>query len=108
MPQNDFTRAEILAAHHAELRDTANSIPAVELDDAAHAGLLEAIERDLVISIYTHGLSEEWVLELNHFGAHPVMQPWQEFRKSLEWWSEHWSIVLDWPHVQSDGSEDAE
>jgi len=99
-------RAGLMAAHHAELRDLANSIPGVELDDAAQAALVEAIERDLVIGLYTVGVEQEWRIELNHFGAHPVAQPWQEFRKSLEWWAEHWQIVLDWPWPQSDGSDD--
>jgi hypothetical protein len=100
MPQNDFTRAQILALHHAELEDLANAITPDLLAAAAHAALIEAINRDLVISIYTHGLDEEVILELQHFGEHPFMQPWQEFRKSLAWWAEHYAIVLSWPYPQ--------
>lgn len=107
MPHN-YTRAEILAHQHAELAKRAGEISTAELDDTARAALLEAIERDLVIGLYTVGVEQEWRIELNHFGRQPVCPPGRDPRKDTAWWQQYHALITSWPYPQSDGSEDVE
>lgn len=107
MPDNELTREQLLLAHHAELEEILATIPADELTDTARAALVEAIRRDLIIGLYQPAHSEEWRLELNHFGKKPVCLPGFECRKSLEWWSQNFPFVLWWPYPQSDGGDAA-
>jgi hypothetical protein len=72
----------------------------------ARLALLEAISRNLVIDLYQHGVENEWAIELNHFGPHPICPPGFDPRLTCEQWSERYAGILDWPWPQSDGFDD--
>jgi hypothetical protein len=102
-----LTHEEILAYQHAELLTRAAEISAVELpDQLARQALSIAITRNLIIGVYQAGYDNRWVLELNHFGAHPICPRGHEPRLSCEQWGERYAGILEWPYPQDDGSDD--
>jgi hypothetical protein len=104
--RQDVTREDILAHQHAELLQRAARISDDDLQNhLARQALSLAITRNLVIGVYQAGYDSRWVLELNHFGEHPICPRGHDPRLSPEQWSERYAGILDWPYPQDDGCD---
>jgi hypothetical protein len=105
--RQDLTHEQILAHQHAELLTRAAEISAEALpNNLARQALSLAITRNLIIGVYQAGYDSRWVLELNHFGQHPICPRSHDPRLSCDQWSERYAGILEWPWPQDDGSDD--
>jgi hypothetical protein len=102
-----LTREEITAHQHAELVAHAAKISNEDMPNhLARQALSLAITRNLIIGVYQAGYDNRWVLELNHFGGHPICPRDHDPRLTCEQWSERYPGILDWPWPQDDGFDD--